>query len=87
MGLGDLVGRSQQIDRLARVLVGDRRAVVVEGDAGVGKTALLGELGRRGRADGWTVVRCECVEAEREFPYAALDRILRPLDAYVGALR
>src|SRR3954454_2481203 len=65
-----LVGRSQQIGRLARVLVGDRRAVVVEGDAGVGKTALLGELRRHGRADGWKCVLCECVEAEREFSYA-----------------
>ncbi len=81
-----LVGRSQQIDRLTEVLMGDRRALVVEGDAGVGKTALLGELGRRARATGWTVVRCECVEAERGFPYSALDRILRPLDGYVHAL-
>ncbi|MGD9959320.1 AAA family ATPase [Nocardioides sp.] len=81
-----LVGRSQQVAWLSDVLTGDRRAVVVEGDAGVGKTALLDELRRHGRVDGWTVVQAECVEAERGFPYAALDRILRPLDAYVLAL-
>lgn len=81
-----LVGRSQQIDRLAGVLTGEGRAFVVEGDAGVGKTALLDELGRRARADGWSVARCECAEAEQGFPYAALDRIVRPLDEYVHAL-
>jgi len=81
-----LVGRSSQVERLVAVLTGDVRAVMVEGDAGVGKTAVLGELGRRAKAEGWTVVQCECVEAERGFPYAALDRILRPLERYLHAL-
>jgi DNA-binding NarL/FixJ family response regulator len=81
-----LVGRSPQIDRLAGVLTGDRRAMVVDGDAGVGKTALLRELGRRARAGGWRVAHSECVEAERGFPYAALDRMLRPLERYLHAL-
>ncbi|MCL3819574.1 AAA family ATPase [Aeromicrobium wangtongii] len=81
-----LIGRSREIDWLSSVLSGGWRAAVAEGDAGVGKTALLDELERHGRADGWTVVRLQCVEAERGFPYAALDRILRPLKAYVQAL-
>jgi DNA-binding CsgD family transcriptional regulator len=81
-----LVGRSSQIEQLVGVLTGEARAVVVEGDAGVGKTAVLGELGRRAKAEGWIVVECECVEAERGFPYAALDRILRPLERYLHAL-
>lgn len=59
--------------------------MVVEGDAGAGKSALLGELRRHGRADGWTLGQIACVEAERGSPYAALDRILRPLDAAQGS--
>ncbi len=82
----DLVGRSQEIGRFTGVLTGQLRALVVEGDAGVGKTALLDDCARRARAEGWSVARYQCVEAEQEFPYAALDRILRPLDAHVGAL-
>ncbi|WP_166679804.1 ATP-binding protein [Kribbella pratensis] len=81
-----LIGRSPQVDRLVGVLTGDGQAMVVEGDAGVGKTALLQELGRRARAEGWRVAQCECVEAERAFPYAALDRMLRPLERYLHAL-
>ena len=83
---GHLVGRSSQIERLVGVLTRDVQAVVVEGDAGVGKTAILGELGRRAKAEGWTVAQWECVEAEQAFPYAALDRILRPLERYFHAL-
>jgi predicted ATPase len=81
-----LVGRSHQSDRLADVLTGKQRALVLEGDAGVGKTALLGELARRAGAKGWSVLQGECVEAERAFPYSALDRILRLLEGYVPAL-
>ncbi|SNY60873.1 ATP-binding protein [Paractinoplanes atraurantiacus] len=82
----ELVGRSQEIDRLTGVLTGDLRALVVEGDAGVGKTALLDDFGRRARAEGWSVARYQCVEAERDFPYSALDQILRPLVGYAGEL-
>ena len=82
----ELVGRSQEIDRLAGVLTGDLRALVVEGDAGVGKTALLDDFGRRARTEGWSVARYQCVEAEQDFPYSALDQILRPLVQYVDAL-
>ena len=84
--LSGLVGRSQEIDRLTRVLTGDLRALVVEGDAGVGKTALLDDLGRRARSEGWSVARFQCVEAEQDFPYSTLDQILRPLVDYADAL-
>lgn len=83
---GELIGRSQQIVRLAAVLTGRPRAAVVVGEAGVGKTALLRELGRRARDEGWTVARYECVGAEQSFPYAALNRILRPLASGVQSL-
>ncbi|XVV16168.1 ATP-binding protein [Actinoplanes sp. CA-131856] len=82
----ELVGRSAEIRRLTGLLTGDFRALVVEGEAGVGKTALLDDLGRRARGAGWSVARYQCVEAEQNFPYSALDQILRPLVGYVDAL-
>ncbi|GAA0556507.1 LuxR family transcriptional regulator [Paractinoplanes ferrugineus] len=82
----ELVGRSRETGRLDGVLTGDLRALVVEGDAGVGKTALLDDFGRRVQAAGWSVARYQCVEAERDFPYATLDQILRPLADCVDAL-
>lgn len=81
-----IVGRSQESGRLAGILVGEVRSLVVEGDPGVGKTALLEDLGRRADAEGWTVTHYECVEAERGFPYAALDQFIRPLDGFIDAL-
>jgi DNA-binding CsgD family transcriptional regulator len=81
-----LVGRSREIGRLSGVLNGDLRALVVEGDAGVGKTALLDDLDQRARGVGWSVARYQCVEAEQDFPYSTLDQILRPLAKYADAL-
>lgn len=83
---GEIIGRARQTGRLMGLLTDDLRALVVEGEAGIGKTVLLDDLGRRARDEGWSVARYDCVEAERRFPYAALDRMLRPLDAYVHAL-
>lgn len=78
---GELVGRSQHVDRLAGLLRGELRAVAVAGDAGIGKTTLLDGLADRARTEGWVVARYECVEAERDFPYAALSYLLRPSTA------
>src|SRR4051794_32318249 len=82
----DLVGRAHEIERLNGLLTGDLHAVVIEGDAGVGKTALLDDLARRARAEGWSVARYQCVEAEQHFPYSALDRLLRQLVGHVDGL-
>lgn len=81
-----LVGRDREIARIEELVAGDARALVVEGDAGVGKTALLDELATVARAAGWAVMRHECPESERRFPYAALDRLLRHLDGFVTGL-
>jgi hypothetical protein len=43
-------GRAQDIDELERLLVEDRRAVIVEADGGYGKTRLAFELARSGRS-------------------------------------
>ncbi|MBZ5738272.1 helix-turn-helix transcriptional regulator [Nocardioides mangrovi] len=81
-----LIGRSAELDQLMGVLRGDVRALVVEGDAGVGKTALLDDISRRARSDGWSVVRYQCAEAEQDFPHAVLERILRPLGVHAHGL-
>jgi DNA-binding CsgD family transcriptional regulator len=76
-----LVGRSAEtavIDRLlAAALEGRSGVLVVRGDAGVGKSALLERAVER--ADGFTVLRGVGVEVESELAYAALHQILRPV--------
>jgi DNA-binding CsgD family transcriptional regulator len=55
-------------------------AVVVAGDAGVGKSRLVAELERRARADGKLVLIGECLDVtEGELPYAPIVAALRPV--------
>jgi DNA-binding CsgD family transcriptional regulator len=69
-----LVGRFAERSRLHR-LVGDvkdgrSRSLVVRGEAGIGKTALLDYTA--GIADGMRVLRVVGIESEAEIPYAGL---------------
>jgi DNA-binding CsgD family transcriptional regulator len=76
-----LLGRAQECALLSE-LVGDvrrgaSRALVVRGEAGVGKTALLEYV--CGLAPDATVVRAVGVEAEMELAYASLHQLCGPL--------
>jgi len=76
-----LVGRSRETSVLAglvaAVLAGQSRVLVLRGEAGAGKTALLDHLA--GHATGCRVVRAAGVQSEMEFAYAGLHQLLAPL--------
>ena len=76
-----LVGRTAEtaaIDRLlAAASEGRSGVLVVRGEAGVGKSALLDHAVEH--ADGFRVLRGVGVEVESELAYAALHQILRPV--------
>jgi predicted ATPase len=64
------------LDRLvADVRTGQSRAVVLWGDVGIGKTALLGYMLEQ--ATGCRAIRASGVEAERELAFAALHQVCR----------
>jgi DNA-binding CsgD family transcriptional regulator len=69
-----LAGRAAELARLERLLQRLRRresdVIVLRGEPGVGKTALLDHIA--GEADGLRVVRLRGVESEMELPYASL---------------
>ena len=76
-----LVGRGPERALLA-ALVDDARhgaagSVVVRGDPGVGKSALLSAV--VADSEGATVLRTQGLEVEAPLPFAALHRLLRPL--------
>jgi DNA-binding CsgD family transcriptional regulator len=75
-----LLGRRDECTVLDRLL-GDARAgtrvLVLRGDAGIGKTALL-EYAIRS-SSGMRVLRAVGVEAEMELPFAALHQLCAPL--------
>jgi DNA-binding CsgD family transcriptional regulator len=72
-----LWGRSQQCGALdgllADVRAGRSRALVVRGEAGIGKTALLGSAADT--VPDFRVARAEGVESEMELPFAALQQL------------
>jgi DNA-binding CsgD family transcriptional regulator len=86
--VAELVGRRDEreaLDRLvADVLAGASRVLVLRGDAGAGKSAMLGYLSDRvaseaGRAGGWGVVSALGVESEMELAYSGLHQLCAPL--------
>ena len=66
------------LDRLVEaVQAGQSRAMLVSGEAGVGKTALLDYAAEQ--ASGCRVVRAAGVQSEMELPYAALHQVCTPV--------
>jgi predicted ATPase len=69
---------------VADVLAGRSRVVVLRGEAGVGKSALLDYLADR--VAGWQVARAVGVESEMELAYAGLHQLCGPLLDYLERL-
>ena len=69
---------------LAAVREGESRTLVVRGEAGVGKTALLDYLLER--ASGCRIVRAAGVESEMELAFASLHQLCAPMLDRVGRL-
>ena len=82
------VGVPASADSLIGLLDGVRRgdssALVIRGEAGIGKTALLHYCGRQ--AAGCRVGWLAGVESELELPFAALHQLCEPLLAGLPAL-
>ncbi len=79
-----LLGRREECAALDRLLVdvreGHSRALVIRGDAGVGKSVLLDHVARQ--AKGFRVVRASGVESEMELAFAGLHQFCGPLLAH-----
>src|SRR5580693_1119396 len=78
-GLADRRGERRVLDQLVdAVRAGGSRVLVVRGELGVGKSALLDYLA--GQASGWCrVVRAAGVESEMELAFAGLHQLLAPM--------
>ncbi|MFK0112664.1 ATP-binding protein [Streptomyces sp. NPDC091217] len=94
---GRLIGREYDLE-LIRGFVDEARgsgsALLLSGDAGVGKTVLLDAAAAHARGTGMRVVRAAGVEFESTIGFAGLHQVLHPLlggldrlaDPYRGAL-
>jgi DNA-binding CsgD family transcriptional regulator len=76
-----LKGRRSECDQLDRLIeavrAGESRVLVLHGEPGVGKTALLDYLA--GRAQGCWVARAVGVQSEMELAFAGLHQLLTPM--------
>ena len=83
-----LVGRHREGRALERLLdtarAGRGGALVVRGESGVGKTALLHQV--RERASGCRVLTASAVQSEMRLPFAALHQLCVPLRDGLGRL-
>ena len=87
-GLRLLVGRDAELERLGELLAavgaGGSAALVVRGEPGVGKSALLEQL--IASASGFQVVRADGVEGEVDLPYAGLQQLCRSMTDAIGCI-
>src|SRR5664279_1590586 len=76
-----LLGRDRELAQLGHMLdearSGPSSTVIVHGEPGIGKTALVDAVART--ASGFTVLNARPLEAESELPFAGLADLLRPL--------
>jgi DNA-binding CsgD family transcriptional regulator len=74
----DRPSESQRLDELLEaVRAGESRALVVRGEAGIGKTALVETVLER--ASGLGVARAAGVQSELELPFAGLHQLCAPM--------
>jgi len=84
-----LVGRDAELDRIDAFLAAARTdggALVITGEAGVGKTELLSAASASASGTGTRVVQAAGVEFEAEMSYAGLNQVLLPLLAKLADL-
>src|SRR4029077_17787563 len=82
----ELIEREQEcavLDALICGLPEGGGAVVVRGEAGIGKSALLQRARRRAAAQGARPLVTVGIESEAEFAFGGLHQLLRPV---IGAL-
>src|SRR5215207_435533 len=84
----DLVGRDRERAVLDRLLqdagAGNGGVLVLHGEPGVGKTALLEYAVEQG--DGFQIARTSGVEEEMELPFASAQQLCGPFTALIDRL-
>src|SRR4051795_164403 len=83
-----LLGRRSECETLDRLLqsvrAGQSEVLVLRGEPGIGKTALLEYVVEQ--ASGWRVVRAAGVQSEMELPFAGLHQLCGPMLDRLGGL-
>ncbi|GHG27097.1 MULTISPECIES: ATP-binding protein [Amycolatopsis] len=83
-----LCGRDTELKELGELVDGpeDRSGVLIRGEAGIGKSALVASTAAAASVAGLRVLRTTGAEAERNLAYAGLHQLLYPVRAGVAEL-
>lgn len=85
--IGAMFGRETEREVLSEFTAASSgRVLVLRGDAGVGKSALLDHAAELAAEQGHRVIRAAGVEAESELPFAGLHQFLYPLLSFIDQL-
>ena len=83
VSLAGFLGRRDEREAVAGLLSDARRGrsgvLVVRGEAGIGKTALLEQARDEATATGFRAIECAGIEAETQFAFASLQRLCADL--------
>ena len=85
----NLVGREEELSRLRGLVASpytESRVLLLLGDPGMGKTALLAEAARGARSAGMRVLAAAGRESEQNLAFAGLHQLLRPVLDRVDSL-
>jgi DNA-binding CsgD family transcriptional regulator len=89
MAVASLIGRGRESDMIARLLVGAHErggTLVLRGEPGIGKSALLRQASSIASDRGMLVLSTAGVQSETNLPFAGLHQLLRPVLALVDRL-
>src|SRR6266516_6714374 len=79
----ELLERSVELQEAARLLALARKgaggALLVEGPAGIGKSALIGAIRELGAADGFSILSARGAELEQEFSFGVVRQLFEPV--------
>ena len=89
MAIGELIGRddeSEVVDSLVGHIAHGGGSILIRGEPGIGKSALLERARRQATAIGAQTLTAVGVESEAEFAFAGLHQLLRPILGLASAL-
>ena len=84
-----MVGREREIGAIETLLDsvdGSNTALMVRGEPGIGKSALLREASQRARERGMVVLKTTGVQSEARLPFAGLHQLLWPVHEQIDLL-